>query len=105
MAGLAISYQSSSSLLSSIEGCEELGLWECIMDTSLDHSSDSPTDIVRFIPPGLQRDEIVIDIFSDNLFNEGVEVAGLDFVNSANRPAYLQGAYPITRLVIFDRSK
>ena len=77
----------------------------CTKHTDLNHYSDTSTGVVRFIPAEAQRDEIAIDIFSDNLFNEGVEVAGLDFVNSENRPGYLQGAYPIARLVILDRSK
>lgn len=60
--------------------------------------------LVRRIDSMAALDEIAIDIFADNVFNEGHEVAVLEFTNSENRPEFLFGANPITQIVIIDRS-
>ena len=50
-------------------------------------------------------DDIAIDIYSDNIFNEGHEVAELEFTNSENRPEFLFGMNRITQIIIIDRSE
>ena len=61
--------------------------------------------MVRFF----QKENIsnIIDVitFKDEVYNEGIEVIGLEFVNDENNPEFLYGTNPIALLYILDTSE
>ncbi len=73
--------------------------------TSLNFTVIFTAGLVRQISSTASFDDIAIDIYSDNLFNEGREVAVLEFTTSENRPHFLFGTYRITQVIIIDRSE
>lgn len=61
--------------------------------------------MVRFFEKENITHNIDVLVFEDNIYNEGIELVGLEFVNLENRPEFLYGAVPIALMYILDTSK
>ena len=59
--------------------------------------------VVRFFEIHQEIEPVEVEIFLDNVYNEGIEVFGLSFDNNLyDRPEFQRGTFKVTQIFILD---